>query len=109
MQPLVLRRFVVSARARGMPEITNHGKLFFPQKALPAGGLPAVTGPILASFIYEWHRPSRLVARRILGPKSGWRTEHLTAVDINPVTATGNGFVFVRRHDCSAPGRQTQD
>jgi hypothetical protein len=29
MQLLVLRRFVVPARARGMPEITNHGKLFF--------------------------------------------------------------------------------
>jgi len=29
MQLLVLRRVMVSARARGMPEITNHGKLFF--------------------------------------------------------------------------------
>src|ERR1041385_6670219 len=41
MQLLVLRQFVVSARGRGMPEITNHGKLFFRQKPLPAGGLPA--------------------------------------------------------------------
>jgi len=29
MQLLVLTRVVVSARARGMPEITNTGKLFF--------------------------------------------------------------------------------
>jgi hypothetical protein len=29
MQLLVLGRVVVSARGRGMPEITNHGKLFF--------------------------------------------------------------------------------
>src|SRR5262245_14061299 len=37
MQSLVLGRFDVSARARGMPEITNHGKLFFSTK-LPAVG-----------------------------------------------------------------------
>ena len=34
MQLLVLRRCVVSARARGMPEITSHGKLFFREKSV---------------------------------------------------------------------------
>src|SRR5262245_56696617 len=40
MQLPVLRRFVVSARARGMPEMKSDGKLFFRQKSLATGRLP---------------------------------------------------------------------
>ena len=49
------------------------------------------------------------IVREVIGPKSGRRTEHLAAVDVNPVSMSGHGFFFVRCNDCSASGRQTQD
>src|SRR4029077_21151347 len=105
MQLLVLRRLVVPARARGMPEITNQGKLFFPYKSLVAGRLP--------SRGFGTHGNDALqpvsIVREIVGPKSGWRTVHLITVDVSPVPMTGRGFFVVRCDDRSAPRRQTQD
>jgi hypothetical protein len=49
------------------------------------------------------------IVREVIGARSGRRTEHLVAVDVNPVPMTGHGFFVVWRDDCSAPGRQTQD
>jgi hypothetical protein len=49
------------------------------------------------------------IVREVIGPKSGRRTEHLVTVHVHPVPMTGRGFVVVRRDDCSASGRQTQD
>jgi hypothetical protein len=45
------------------------------------------------------------IAGEIIRLKSGRRTKHLITVDVNPVTMTRHGLLFVRRHDCSAPGR----
>src|SRR5262245_58801935 len=45
MQLPALRRLLVPARARGMPEITNHGKLFCEKKPLAAGRLPRLAFP----------------------------------------------------------------
>ena len=50
-----------------------------------------------------------LIVREILRPKSGRRAEHLVAVDVNPIPMTGHGSFFVRRNDCSMPGRKAQD
>src|SRR6478752_9828582 len=46
MQLLVLRRVVVSARARGMPEITSRGKLFFSTKTIGNWSLTGVAVPV---------------------------------------------------------------
>jgi len=78
---------------------------FFDKKALATGRLPRSLVPA-----HENDAPTRLIAREILGPKSGRRrTEHLVAVDVNPVPMTRHEFFFVRRHNCRAPGRQTED
>jgi hypothetical protein len=77
-----------------MPEITNHGKLFFSIKTV--GGWP-VTGA------------SVLIVREVIGPKSGRRTEHLVTVDVRPVPMAGHGFFVVWRDDGNTPRRQTQD
>src|SRR6476646_1371693 len=53
MQLLVLGRVVVSERGLGMPEITNHGKLFFSIKTV--GGWP-LTG---ASVVRLGMTPAR--------------------------------------------------
>src|SRR5438552_2046518 len=104
MQLLVLRRLVVSARARGMPEITNQGKLFLnknrwrPVASRSRLGAHGNDAPYVVSIV-----------REMIRPRSGWRTKHLVAIDITPVPMTGRGFFVVRRDDCSAPGRQTQD
>ena len=104
MQLLVLRRVMVSARARGMPEITNHGKLFFFDKNhwQPVGyrgrGFGAQGNDAFQGIS---------IVREVIGARSGRRTEHLVAVDVNPVSMSGHGFFFVRCHDCSAPRRQT--
>jgi len=70
----------------------------------------------LVVHLGHWFRRTRelcanpvLIARKILGSKAGRRTEHLVAVDVNTVPMTRHGFFFVRRHNCCAPGRQTQD
>src|SRR4030095_1566096 len=78
---------------------------FFDKKALATGRLPRSLIPAHRRMM----RPAVLIAREILGAESGWRTEHLVAVDVNPVPMTGHEFFFVRRHNCRAPGRQTQD
>ena len=104
MQLLVLRRVMVSARARGMPEITNHGKLFFSIKTI---GSRSVTGAAVSVRTGVTCSSSFSIAGQIIRLKSGRRTEHLVAIDVNPLPMTGHGFFFVRCHDCSAPRRQT--
>src|SRR4029453_5065723 len=54
-------------------------------------------------------RNAALIVREILGSKSGRRTEHLVAVDVNPVPMTRGKVFFVRGDDCSAPRGQTQN
>src|SRR6516162_1055882 len=78
---------------------------FFDKKALATGRLPRSLVPAHTRIM----RPPVLIAREILGPKAGRRTEHLVTVDVNTVPMTRHGFFFVWRHNCRAPGRQTQD
>src|SRR5215468_10334818 len=102
MQLPVLRRLGdVSARARGMPEIKSYGKLFFHKNRWR---LVVYRSPHPASRLLELS-----VVWEIIGPQPWRRTEHLVAVHVNPVSMTRHGFFFIRRHDCSAPGWQTQD
>jgi hypothetical protein len=81
-----------------MPEITNPGKLFFYKNRCR-----------LAAYLRAVFEPRAYVSitREIIRLKSGRRTEHLVAVDVTPVPMTGLGFFAIRRHDCSAPRRQT--
>src|SRR5262245_10913315 len=105
MQLLALRICVVSARARGMPEITNHGKLFFRQKSLANGRLPG--------HVFRFSRnnapPTVSIAREVIGSKSGRRTKHLAAVHVIPVSMARGKAFFVRGDNRSAPRGQTQN
>src|SRR5262245_40629090 len=59
MQLRVLRRLLVSARARGMPEITNHGKLFFREKTVGGRSLTSVrfSAPDGITRLCRFNRP----------------------------------------------------
>ena len=88
-----------------MPEITNHGKLFFLIKTVRGWW---VTGHGFRAHGNEALQPVS-IAREEIRLNSGRRTEHLVAVDVYPVPMTGRRFFAVRRDDGSATGRQTQD
>ena len=101
MQLPVLRRLVVSARARGMPEIKSHGKLFL----IKFSGAVAYQGCPMNPY-----RAAKLsVVWEIIRPKSWRRTIHLVAVNKNPASMAWGKFFFVGRHDCSASGTQTKN
>jgi hypothetical protein len=74
MQLPVLRRFVVSARARGMPEITNDGKLFFREKTI---GVRSLSNDLFRHFeeiilLRRFNRPGNTPAQiRAEGRTSG--------------------------------------
>jgi hypothetical protein len=84
-----------------MPEITNHGKLFFREKTQL--GSRAFTDT--TDLVGDQNTASTLVliVRKIFRPISGRGTERPVAVDVNPVPMTRQRFFFVGRHDCSAP------
>src|SRR6476646_595443 len=95
---------VVSARARGMPEIATRGKLFFSIKIV--GGW-SVTEAAISMCARPCHPVS--IVGGIIGLKSGWRTEHLVAINVRSIPMAGHRFIAVWGDDSSAPRRQTQD
>jgi len=58
-----------------------------------------------STFLGNNARNAALIVREILRSKSGRRTEHLIAINVNSVPMSGHGFFFVWRHDCRSPGR----
>jgi hypothetical protein len=79
---------------------------FFDKKTLPTSLLPKGAGSDLKG---NDDRCALSMARKIIRSKSRRRTEHLVAVDVNPVPMTRREFLFVGRDDCSAPGGKTQN
>src|SRR5215813_12080028 len=100
MQLPMLGRLVVSARARGMPEIQRHGKLFFPENRWRLGAYWLSLSSALL-------RAKLSVVRKIIRPISRRSAEILVAV--NQDAASAPWHVFVRCDNHSATGLQAHD